>query len=288
MFPTLLQLGPIKLHMYGLMIAIGFLLTLYLIQRDGKKLKLNPDDITSMAFGVLIWGVLGTRLLHIIMYPENYSWSDPLGWIAIWNGGLVFQGALPAAILYAWWALRRRGIPFWIMPDIVMPYVALAQAFGRMGCFFNGCCYGQRADALPWALQFPPTSPPGMTHHSMYHELGAADWSYPVHPTQIYSVILLLSICGILLLMRRYWRPFIGFCFPMYFILYGIKRFIVESFRGDGNPTNLGLGVLSNQQVFCVVFVLVGAALFAYLYRNPPKPVWAPPEPAKDTPKNKK
>ncbi len=267
MFPVLFKIGPVSLHMYGLAIAIGFLIVLWLMQRDAKKLGISADSISEMAFGVLFWGTVGTRLLHIIMYSENYSWTDPIGWIAIWNGGLVFQGAIPAGILYAWLALRKRNIPFWIMPNIVMPYIPIAQAFGRMGCFFNGCCHGALT-TVPWALSFPPGSPAS----ARYPGLDPSSWSQHVHPTQIYSVVLLLSMSAIMLLLRARWNPFAGYMFPVYFILYGIKRFIVECFRGDGNPTNYGFGVLTNQQVFCIFFILFGIALFAYMKKHPPSP----------------
>ncbi len=272
MFPVLLELGPVKLHTYGLMIAIGFLIALNFMQRDAKKAGVDPNAVTEIAFWSLFIGILGTRVLHIIMYPENYSWSNPLGWITIWQGGLVFQGAIPAVLIYVWYTLRKRNIPFWIAPDFVMPWVPLAQAFGRMGCFFNGCCYGQRADDLPWALRFPEGSPPFGAHtHYPDFLMGQQHASFPVHPTQLYSVALLVSICIILFLLRRYWNPFPGFTLPAFFMLYGVKRFIVEMYRGDGNPTELGMGLISNQQVFALLMVLAGAALFAYLYRNPPK-----------------
>lgn len=275
MHPILANLGGVPLHMYGLCIAIGFLIVLNLMQRDARKLGINQEHIAEMAFGVLFWGALGTRLLHIIMFPQEYAWNDPIGWIAVWRGGLVFQGAIPAAILYAWLALRKRDIPFWIMPEIVMPYIPIAQAFGRMGCFFNGCCHGVPSH-MPWALSFPAGSPPA----ARYPDMAGSGWSQAVHPTQLYSVVLLLAMSGLMLYLRGHWRPFIGYMFPLYFIFYGIKRFIVECFRGDGNPTDLGFGLLSNQQVFCLVFIAFGLALFAYMKKHPPKPVWPAPAPA--------
>ena len=83
MFPTLLKIGPITLHSYGLMIALGFLAALYGAQRDAQKRGINPQTIQSMAFWALLAGLAGTRLLHIAMFPGGYSWRDPIGWIAI-------------------------------------------------------------------------------------------------------------------------------------------------------------------------------------------------------------
>ena len=128
MHPILFNLFGLPLHMYGLCIALGFLLIVYLMQRDFGKLGIRADDISELSFGVLLWGAVGTRLLHIIMFPQEYSLSDPLGWIAVWRGGLVFQGALFTAIPYAWWGLRKRGIPFWLAADHALPYVPIAQA----------------------------------------------------------------------------------------------------------------------------------------------------------------
>jgi len=273
MLSTLFRLGPFAIHSYGLMIAIAFLLGLHLIKRDMKKrLDIDPDDIGTIALWSLILGIVGARLLHIIMFSKTYSFSDPIGWIAIWKGGLVFQGVFPFVLLYCFYASRRYKIPFWAGSDCVMPYLAMAHAFGRVGCFLNGCCYGKQTD-LPWGLPFPrvpydltqtPTgSPVFIDQWSPYNELANAYWSHPVHPTQLYGVIGLLSTCAMLLLLRKYWHPFDGFTFPLYFILYGAGRIFVEFFRGDHNPTFLG--AFSQQQVFSLLFIAVGVVVFALL-----------------------
>lgn len=270
MYPVLLELGPIKLHTYGLMIALGFLLALYLIQRDAAKIGVSANDVSEMGMWTLLIGLAGTRLFHIFMFPEFYSWSDPIGWVAIWNGGLVFQGALPFGFAYLYFAMRAKKIPVGPMCDAAFPYLPLAQAFGRMGCLFFGCCYGLRADHLPWGIRFPEGSPAYLSHANHYASLvsGADHWSYPVHPTQLYSALLLLLIAATLVLLVRYWKPFPGFTAPLYLMLYGVKRIIVEFYRGDGNPTGLAFGWLSNQQVFSAIMFLVGVFLFIYLSRR--------------------
>ena len=269
MYPTILELGPITLYSYGLMIALGFITVLYFMQRDAKRCGIDPNAIGDTAFWVLILGVAATRVAHIILYPQYYSWTDPIGWVNVTNGGLVFQGAIPVAILYCYWALKRRQIPFWKAADVVMPYVPVGQAFGRMGCLLKGCCHGDRADHLPWAISFPEGSPAFHTHQERYADFPVdATWSYPVHPTQLYSVILLLSICAVLLYVRRN-RPFVGITLPLYFALYGVCRFAVEIFRGDGNPTQSLAGIeLTSQQVFCLIMIALGATVGYILYRR--------------------
>lgn len=268
MYPSILSIGPITLHSYGLMIALGFITVLYFMQRDARRSDVDPNAIADVAFWTLILGVVATRFTHIVMYPQYYSWSDPIGWINVTNGGLVFQGAIPMALVYCYWALKRRGIPFWKVADIVIPYVPVAQAFGRGGCFLKGCCHGARADDLPWAVSFPAGSPAYYLHEHQYANFPAdATWSYPVHPTQLYSIGLLLIMAALLLLARRH-RLFIGMCFPLYFVLYGIKRFIVEIYRGDGNPTQVWLGYdISTQQIFCLFMIAFGIAVFVVRYR---------------------
>ncbi len=278
MFPTLLDLGLLRLHSYGLMIALGFLTALFGVQRYMKPRGVDPQVLSEMGFIALFLGVAGTRLLYILMNPGEFSLLRPWEWIAVWEGGLVFQGAIPVTFLYVYLACRRRGIPFWELVDAGIPYLALAHAFGRMGCFLNGCCYGKHAEGLPWAVRFPPDS------LVFYSEAGMAPmpdgWSHPVHPTQLYSVAALTAIFLVLLLLRAKWHPFTGFTMPVYLILYGVKRFVVEMFRGDNNPTVLGFGLLSNQQVFSIISILVGFWLFQYLRWRARQPDTAPAPPA--------
>lgn len=268
MYPTILNLGPITLHSYGLMIAVGFIVCLYFMQRDARRVGVNPQDIADMAFWTLVLGVVATRFTHIVMFPEHYSLSDPFGWIDVRRGGLVFQGAIPAAVIYVSWSLRRRNLSFRTVADVVMPYVPVAQAFGRIGCYLKGCCHGDRADELLWGIKFPVDSPAYLAHQSRYASFPPdSEWSYAVHPTQLYSVLLLLGMCAVMILLRRK-RPFEGITFPFYFILYGICRFIVEIYRGDGNPTLSLFSIeLSTQQVFCVVMILFGVGALYVMHR---------------------
>lgn len=274
MLPTLVKIGPVPIHSYGLMIAIGFLVGLYIIQRDAQKMMgIDPRVISDMAFWTLLTGIAGTRILHIVMFSSQYSWSDPVGWVAIWKGGLVFQGAVVLPIFYNWYATRKYKLNFWKLADIVMPCVPLGHAFGRLGCFLNGCCYGSRTD-MPWGIPFRRVpwdlaktatgSPAYLDHCHQYAELSLIrdHWSYPVHPTQLYGVIGLTAAFLLLVYLRKKWHPFDGFTFPLYFIMYGVGRLLVEFLRGDHNPT---IGPLTQQQVFSLAFAVAGVLLFFVL-----------------------
>ncbi len=276
MQPVLLKLGPIPINSYGLMIGIGFIVGLTLVLRDARKAGLNDKAMADAAFYVLPIAILGTRLLHIIMFPANYSWNDPIGWIAIWRGGLVFQGALPVSMLFLWFYLKKRNVDFWKVCDVTAPYLPLAHAFGRMGCFLNGCCYGLPSD-MPWAIPFRripwDTSLPVTgslvfrDHLQRFADLTPdSHWSHPVHPTQLYEALGLVAMCLLIRWIGKRWHPYDGVMVPVYFVMYGTLRFIVEFFRGDHNPTSL-FG-LSDQQLFSVAFALFGVVMYFVLARR--------------------
>jgi len=251
------------------MIAIGFLTALFFIQRESKRAGIDPEVIGNAAFWSLLIGIAGTRLLHIIMFPQYYSWTDPIGWIAIWRGGLVFQGGPPAVLIFLYFYLKKHGIQFTKVADISAPFLALGHGIGRVGCFLNGCCYGKETSGIlgvsfrrfPFSAATPPTgSPPFLDQYQRGELAPHALWSHPVYPTQLFSTAGLILICVLLLLIRRKWHPFDGFMLPIYFVFYGVFRFIVEFYRGDHNPTHFG--TLSDQQILCIVFVVFGFALF--------------------------
>ena len=160
MWPVLLEIGPVKLYSYGFMIAVGFLIATHFAQKYAAEKGFSPKVFSDMAFGILVVGFLGTRLTHILMFPGQYSTDDLMGYIAVWRrGGLVFQGAILPALLFVIWYLRRHRVPFWKACDVMFPYFPLAHAFGRIGCFLYGCCYGRPTEVL-WAI--PARRVPGV------------------------------------------------------------------------------------------------------------------------------
>ncbi|HOE65656.1 MAG TPA: prolipoprotein diacylglyceryl transferase [Candidatus Hydrogenedentes bacterium] len=283
MFPELFRLplpfgqGSIPFHTYGLMLAIGFLVGVFLMQRDAKKAGINPDHIANMAFWSLLLGIAGARFAYIVMYRDTFSWSNPLGWFALWEGGLVFQGAILPVIACCFVYIRRHRLDFFGISDAVMPYIPLGHAFGRLGCFAYGCCYACRT-SLFWGVRFPawpapgpdaaPEGSPAFVDHLSRGWVAMGDaWSLPVHPVQLYGSAGLVALCLVLLWLRKRWNPFPGFLFCMYFQIYGVARFFTEFLRADHNPTHFG-GVLTDQQVFALFGFAAMFVLMGYLRRR--------------------
>ncbi len=229
MHPVFLKLGDFTIAMYGVMVAIGFALGLWLAGRRAARERISPEQINNLGVWLIVAGMLGGKLFYIVFF-----WSDFIGgWreegIRSLREGFVFYGGFIGAALAGWFYTRTNKLPFLKLADIFAPSVALGHAFGRLGCFFNGCCYGKACD-LPWAVKFPPP-------HVMHN--------IPVHPTQLYEVAGNLAIFTGLMLYHRH-RRFPGQVWWFYMLAYGALRFAVEFFRGDYEHHYLGIFTLGH------------------------------------------
>ncbi|MEI7751350.1 MAG: prolipoprotein diacylglyceryl transferase [Candidatus Omnitrophota bacterium] len=244
MKPILFSFGAIHLYSYGLCIAIGVLLSIFLMKRRALKEGFpGPDDVLDMAFAVLVWGFLGARLFYVI---QNFSYyrADPLKIFAVWEGGLIFYGGAIAAFLGLALKARKKKWPFWKILDFLVPYGALTHAFGRIGCFLNGCCFGKACD-FPWAVRFP-------------------ELPYAVHPTQLYEAFYDLVLFAFLIQRRKRIR-FEGEISLLYLLLYGMGRYTIEFLR---EPSWQWMGLTSNQWL-SVVIVVTAFVLFQSRRRKP-------------------
>mgnify|MGYP000542214411 CR=1 FL=1 len=215
----LVKLGEVNLHTYGVMMSMGFLVAIVLASREAKKQGESPEKILDLAFWILISGVVGSRVLDMVVSWRDY-FSEPEKLWRVWEGGLVFYGGLIGAALATIWFVRVHKLNFWKTVDIAAPSLVIGQFFGRLGCFAAGCCHGKKSD-LFWSVRFPqgPIVPPQLA-------------SMHVHPTQLYEATghILLFFA---LLWTRSKKRFHGHVFAMYLLLYPIVRFTVELFRGD-------------------------------------------------------
>lgn len=217
MHPILIHVGGFTLYTYGFFLAMGFLAAIWFSKRNARFYDLKPDDISDLFFVILLSGILGARLLYVIINYEDF-WASPLDIVKLWNGGLVFFGGFICAVAASMVTLRIKKLPFLKTADILAPGVALGHGIGRLGCFFAGCCYGRQCD-LPFAVQFT-------------HPDSLAPLHVLLHPTQIYMAFANLVLFFILVGLQRHKR-FHGMVFLSYIFLYSMFRFVIEFFRGD-------------------------------------------------------
>lgn len=237
MHPVLFHIGSLAIHTYGVLVAAGFLLGLTTAAHRAKTEGIDPERINDLGVWLIVAGMLGGKLFYIVFFWRDFI----IGWraagIASVREGFVFYGGFICASLATVAYTRLKKLPLAKVADAFAPSVALGHAFGRLGCFFEGCCYG-KACSLPWAVKFPP--PHVMTN-------------IPVHPTQLYEAAGNFAIFGALSLFYRRKR-FDGQVWWLYVLSYGVLRFVVEFFRGDSDVHYLS--VFSIGQFIAVAMVL--------------------------------
>ncbi|HTN52150.1 MAG TPA: prolipoprotein diacylglyceryl transferase [Anaeromyxobacter sp.] len=278
----------LPLHTYGLLIATGFLVGIWLAQREARRRGQDPERIADLAFWILLAALVGSRVYFILVNfgdyfgPGRFLVDTPFGRIprvlAFWEGGLVFYGGFIGSVLTAWWYLRRHGMPFLAYADTLIPSVAIGHFFGRLGCFGAGCCWGDVAHVhLPWLAKFPPESLAYQTFATRVDPSRylAADHltTLPLHPTQLYESFGELGLFLLLVLVVRPGKRFHGQVLATWLMLYAVLRTVVELFRGDverGMVLGLGVGQWTSLAIFAA-----GLAVWARAPRPHPAPAVA-------------
>ena len=152
MFPILFRLGSLNIYAYGFFTSIGFALGFFLAVWRGREEGIPFERMVDLLFCIVLSAIVGSRLFFVLVNLEHYR-NHPLEIFRIWEGGLVFYGGLLLAVAVSLLYLKWNRIPVWKVADLFAPSIALGLFFGRIGCFFAGCCYGE-ACALPWAVTF--------------------------------------------------------------------------------------------------------------------------------------
>lgn len=245
MIPVIFSIGPLHLYAFGLMVALGILLSLLGMERSARREGFPAEgQVWDMVFVTIASGFLGARIHYVLQDFEAYA-RQPLRIFAVWEGGLIFYGGAVMALIVLLCFMRIRRIPIFKGFDFLIPFGALTHAFGRIGCFLNGCCYGKNCD-LPWAVHFP-------------------GHSEAVHPTQLYEA--LFDFFLFFFLRFRYGRKhFEGEILSLYFMLYPAGRFVIEFFR-DGNPSAAGL---TWNQWWSLLFAAIAAAVYFWRSQRTP------------------
>ncbi|MCU0255218.1 MAG: prolipoprotein diacylglyceryl transferase [Vicinamibacterales bacterium] len=256
MFPKLLDLGPVSLYSYGVLLAAAYLLGLQLALRRAAAAGLNPGKVMDLGIWVVLSALVGAKLLLVLIDLPHFL-ANPSEIFSMVRSAGVFYGGLIAAVGVGLWYMRRNGLPVWTTADLFAPGIALGHVIGRLGCFMAGCCFGRPSD-LPWAVTF--TSP-------LAAEIVGTPLHVPLHPTQLYESFAELLILVFLLVFEKRGRAFPGRTFWGYLVLYSITRFVIEGFRGD--ERGLVFGLWSTSQFISLVLLPVSIAMLVYLSRRP-------------------
>ena len=233
MHPIICNIGPLTVYSYGLMLVLAFALGTFLAVIEAKKEKIDPEIIFNFTFTGFVFGILGSRLFYVI---ENLGFyiREPLEIIMLQRGGLSWFGGLMLGAFSGIMYLKNKKQDVYKILDLIAPFIALAQAIGRIGCLLNGCCYGK-------------SSPSGIYFSNQEAFL---------IPTQAYSSLLLIIIFIALRFFQD--RPHkLGQIFFIYLLLYSVKRFFIEFWRAD-NPVifaGLTLFQILSIVIFCISLV---------------------------------
>jgi len=251
-------IGPLNFNYYGLMIALGVLAAVEIGRKRWEARGGNGDDIIEIAKWAVPAGLIGTRIYHVMTDWQRYQgrWLDAF---KIWEGGLGIPGGLVMGVGVGIWYVRSQGWDVTGLLDSIIPGIPVAQAIGRLGNWFNQEIYGRPTD-LPWAVEIDnPTA--------------EFEGFSTFHPTFLYEGLLNLFIAGSLIFAdrQRWLKP--GAILPLWMMMYGVARFIIEGMRTDEASEILGIRV--NHWVSGVA-VVIGGLWFLYLQRRAPAEEVAP------------
>jgi phosphatidylglycerol---prolipoprotein diacylglyceryl transferase len=253
MYPRLLELGPLTVYTYGILLASAYLLGLTLAMKRASARGLDGARVMDLGIYIIISALVGAKLLLLVTDWQLFR-EDPSALLTLARSGGVFYGGLIAAVSVALWYIRRAGLPLWITCDVFAPGIALGHVVGRFGCFFAGCCFGK-----------PTTMPWGITFTDPFAEANVGTpLNIPLHPTQLYEAGAEFIILMILLGTERKGRPFDGRTFWLYMLLYAISRFIIEFYRGDVRGS---VGVFSTSQFISIILAPLAVVMLARLAR---------------------
>ncbi|HIX28558.1 MAG TPA: prolipoprotein diacylglyceryl transferase, partial [Candidatus Blautia stercoravium] len=236
----LFSVGPLTIHGYGLMIALGILVCIFMGTYRAKKHHLNEEAVLDIAIFSILAGFIGAKLLFVLVEFDRFL-KDPLQ--VLGTEGFVVYGGILAGVLAAILYCRKKKLSFLEYFDLLAPSIAVAQGFGRIGCFLAGCCYGKETHAF-WGVTFPEGS--------------FAPAGVPLIPTQLLSSAGDFLIMAVLLIYSRHSKK-TGNTGALYLLLYGVGRFLIEFLRSDDRGT---VGVLSTSQFISIGVVLIAVGMF--------------------------
>ena len=257
MFPKLISIkipewlqwllpAELTVYSYGVMIALGILVSFIVALRRAKKFGVDSDQLSSLFIWVVLASFIGGKLFFYFENPQKY-FSDPTSMLDASGGGFVFYGSLLFAIPTIFWWLRSKKIPIRPFFDILAIVGPIVHSFGRVGCFLAGCCHGKACDNILGVTYSHPDS--------LADPLNVA-----LHPTQLYDIAVNLIVLIVVLSLEKK-KKFEGQLFLVYLMIYAVGRTIVELFRGDEARGYVIENVLSHSQ-FIAILIIAGSLYF--------------------------
>lgn len=240
MYNDLFKIGPITIYGYGLMIAAGVLCALLAAAIRADKRGLDNDIIYGLGIVALVFGFIGAKILYCIVEIKSF-FDDPLQTLS--GSGFVVYGGIIGGVLAAIIYCKSKKVSFLEYLDFLIPSVAIAQGFGRIGCFLAGCCYGRKTDSAIGVI---------------FYNSSIAPNGVRLIPTQLFSSMCDFLIAAVLLIYAKKPRD-TGKVGALYFILYSIGRFLIEFFRADDRGS---VGILSTSQLLSLFTLVIGVAMF--------------------------
>ena len=244
------QVGPFPLRAYALAILLGVVAAVVIGERRWVARGGTKGVVTDVATIAVPFGIVGARIYHVVTSPAAYL-DDPVSALYVWQGGLGIPGGIAGGFLAAYVMCRRRGLSKSAFADSVAPGIAVAQAIGRLGNWFNSELFG-RPTTLPWGLEIDPDNPDAVPGAVAYH------------PTFLYELLWNLGVAGLVIWADRRWKLGGGRVFALYLAAYAVGRFWIEALRIDDANTLFGLRL--NEYMAAVVFV--GAVAYLRLRRK--------------------
>lgn len=255
MNPIVFEFGKLSIHWYGIMVALGFLASVGWMQWNRRQVGMTIDQVADLTFFALLGGVLGARTWYVIQFWEEFR-GHPLEIVMIQKGGLVYYGGLLLAMLVIFGFCRWRQLSLARVLDLCAIGLPVGHAFGRIGCFIQGCCHGRPATG--WlSFQYPRVGYVVDVQGHLFNPL----LSQPVYPVQLFESGGSLLLAVIMYFALRRQRP--GQTAALYLIGYGLMRFSLEFFRGDHR--NLLCGVFTPAQTMGMILVPVGVVAWLLL-----------------------
>ena len=265
--PSSFTIGPLTIHLYGVIIAAGLMLAVLYACRRSREFGIKEDDVIDGVLWVTPFAIICARLYYCLFSWDSYA-DDPISILYIWNGGLAIYGGVLAGILTAYIMCRIKKIKFLHFADIAIPGLLVGQILGRWGNFFNREAFGQYTDNL-FAMELPLNAVRSMddiTQEMLAHARVVDGVTYvQVHPTFLYESLWNLAILIFLLLWTKH-KKFDGELFYYYLFFYGLGRFWIEGLRTD--QLKMWVTGVPVSQALALVMMAASAVLYVYGYRH--------------------